>query len=415
MNGSRVAPISLLSLILLLYASPPSATAQDVRMSVLVAPFVAENSVGDDVSREMAATLRDSLASVDLLTVVDMEEVEDVLDELSRPPSELKAHHWKLLGSRLDAQLVVTGTVAPDDQGYAIDAAVSGPAARGTVALPAVQVEGGVDRPTEHAAAAVVSELRRFRDFLVARLNCEEYLSAGLHSDAVRNCERALELFPENVYALQLRARIERERENWQLAAPYLRRALDADSDDDDVLRTLARVEARLGNHETAADLLRRYIRRNRHEMEERVRAARALASAGDSAAADSILAEGLELDPGHRELRETRAALGLTSDSTAADRAEAGGRLRWQGTGDKSTPPFSVQQPGWCIRWAVRGEDLASIAVRVKDVETGRTVTTASSDGPGSDESYVYETGRFYLRILSANARWTVEIDRPE
>lgn len=55
----------------------------------------------------------------------------------------------------------------------------------------------------------------------------------------------------------------------------------------------------------------------------------------------------------------------------------------------------------------------MSSIAIFVYNVQTGEMVTSASSHGPGGDRTYVYATGTFYLKVISANARWAVQVER--
>lgn len=87
---------------------------------------------------------------------------------------------------------------------------------------------------------------------------------------------------------------------------------------------------------------------------------------------------------------------------------------LSWSGTGDKTTQSFTASSPGWRLEWTVRGGEMSSITIFVKRADTGTTVSSASSEGPGTETSYVHETGRFYLEIVSANAEWAVQVVMP-
>lgn len=397
-----------------------SAHAQsDARVSVLVTPFETADGVEENFGHQIMETIRDSLPTFQLLTQVDPDDVDDELEEIEEimqraddPPENAERFKWLGVASRLGVKLTIRGSVSQAEQGYVILAEATGTAPRGTMQLSSLQVDDVTDEDADKAARHILEDLRTLTDFLMARLNCEDYLASNFYSDAVRNCDRALEVYPENIRALITRAEIELERGNWELASKFLRRAVEEDPEDRDALEYLARAQAQLGNHEEASQLYLRYIDLSSQDFAARLAAARSLVEAGRIADADSVLGAGLELDPGHRQLKKYLEVVRQRAQE-GDDKAGGTSPLRWTGTGDKSTQPFTVDKSGWQIRWSVQGGEMSSISIHVMNAESGERVTSASSNGPGTDDSYVYESGRFYLRIISANAQWAVEVDR--
>jgi hypothetical protein len=69
-----------------------------------------------------------------------------------------------------------------------------------------------------------------------------------------------------------------------------------------------------------------------------------------------------------------------------------------WEGNSVKTTEPFTVNKSPWVIGWATDGAGVFQIYLHRPN---GELVSVAANvQGKGSDESYVYETGTFYLMI---------------
>lgn len=82
----------------------------------------------------------------------------------------------------------------------------------------------------------------------------------------------------------------------------------------------------------------------------------------------------------------------------------------QWAGTGAKETETFQTEAGEWRVNWANLSGGLLQIYVYD---EGGKLVSLlANTTGVGKDTSYVHKSGRFYLRINAANARWSISAE---
>ena len=78
-------------------------------------------------------------------------------------------------------------------------------------------------------------------------------------------------------------------------------------------------------------------------------------------------------------------------------------------GTGTKNSAPFQASAP-WKIVHSNTGGGILQIFVY--DVATGALVDLAANQtSAGQVETYIYQTGQFYVAINAANTRWTVDV----
>jgi hypothetical protein len=86
-----------------------------------------------------------------------------------------------------------------------------------------------------------------------------------------------------------------------------------------------------------------------------------------------------------------------------------------WSGASAKTTEPFEINSSPWKIKWS--NKDIYNVGassilqVYLMDVETNVPVDILVNAHAGSDESFVYQTGRFYLKINAANGEWSVAV----
>jgi len=82
-----------------------------------------------------------------------------------------------------------------------------------------------------------------------------------------------------------------------------------------------------------------------------------------------------------------------------------------WRGTGTKNTEPFTVNTSPWLIRWTNNPTSDFSGRIAIWIHGDGGVDLIANTSGAGTDFSYVYRTGTFYLGIEGVNTNWTVEV----
>lgn len=382
----------------------------------LVATFQTSGDVDEAFGYEISERIREWVEEeADLLTHVDEDRVGDLLDRAELDRTNMDLLTWRLVGSRTDAGIVVFGEISSIEGGEnRVQAVIVETDGGERLEVPSFTVMGDGGDAADTAAGELQSALERFLSYHFARLNCREYLSADQYRDAVRNCEEALQIYPSSKGTLYLRGQVALEQEKWSEAVEYLSRAVEQDSSYDRALQSLAYSHAKAGSGDQALQLYRHYMEFNPDNVDVRLSVAYNLATADQLDAAQAIVQDGLERAPGNKDLQKYLDDLKQVQARRAGEPpSDSGAALQWTGSGDKSTRPFAVSKPGWRVQWVVRGDEMSTIRVYVKDLETGKTVTSASSDGPGADQTYVYATGRFYIRVISANAEWVVRVQK--
>jgi len=289
------------------------------RARVLVATFQTEGSIDDDFGKDVAENLRESVEDFDLLVPVSRDEIEEALDRFDLEESRMDLVSWRQLASRLNAQLIIYGEVAPQG-GAARVAAVFVESSRGEeTEVPQFSVPGTGGGEAEQAARRISDTLDEHVTYLSARLNCQDYLSADQLEDAARNCDRALEIRPSSAQALYLRGQVAVERENWQEAIDFLERSVEETPENESALQSLAYAHAQQGNRDRSVELYRQYLEFNPDDKDVRLSVAYNLASAGAYAEAMQIIQDGLERDstsaPLWKYLGDVAIQRGMASD----------------------------------------------------------------------------------------------------
>jgi hypothetical protein len=82
-----------------------------------------------------------------------------------------------------------------------------------------------------------------------------------------------------------------------------------------------------------------------------------------------------------------------------------------WHGTGTKKTEPFSISKTPWVIEWKLeKGEYAQFLGVTLYDTAGKYVDLVANSTTPGSESSFIYQKGDFYLDIISTG-EWNIKI----
>ena len=100
------------------------------------------------------------------------------------------------------------------------------------------------------------------------------------------------------------------------------------------------------------------------------------------------------------------------------AEQAEPQVIKEWTGNGIKTTESFTISSKPWIISWTnnpevVGGESMGIFQIMVYDTKNPDFPITlaANTTEKGSDTSYIYETGTFYLTMNAANTQWVVQV----
>lgn len=106
------------------------------------------------------------------------------------------------------------------------------------------------------------------------------------------------------------------------------------------------------------------------------------------------------------------------TPTETPAPQAQLQVIKEWTGTGIKTTEPFTINNKPWVIDWThtpalVDDQSMGILQIMVYNTKNPDIPITiaANSTEAGSDTSYIYETGTFFLTINAANTNWKVKV----
>ena len=292
------------------------------RARVLVAPLQVDGSVKKDFGKKVSEEVRDGLEEIPTLVAIDWDQVKDELRRLKLKEEDLGLIQWRQLAGRLNADVVMTGTVASAVSGNALAVSFVDSKSGDEVHVPDFSVPGDGNDEVKQAAGVIVSAFGEQVDYRRALLFCQDYLAAEQFEDALRNCEEALAKNPESTAGRYLRGRVYMGQENWTAAAEDLEVVVENNPAEVDALNALAYVNAQLGDMDRAVELYREYLNFNPGDASVRMTVAFELAQAGGEDAAIALLQDGIAIDSTNAELWEFLGNVALKKGTTAAEGA---------------------------------------------------------------------------------------------
>jgi len=223
----------------------------------------------------------------------------------------------------LNADVVMTGTVAPAAGGNAVKVSFVDSKSGDEVDVPEFTVPGDGGKEVDQAAGVIVSAFGEQVDYRRALLFCQDYLAAEQFQDALRNCEDALQSNPESTSGHYLRGRVYMGLEDWQAAVDDLEFVIEHNPAEVDALNALAYAHAQLGDMARAVELYREYLNFNPGDASVRMTVAFELAQAGGEEEAIELLQEGIAIDSTNADLWEFLGNVALKKGTTASDTAD--------------------------------------------------------------------------------------------
>lgn len=448
---------SLVSLFLLTVLIPVSGLAQSDLPRLLIPPLQTADGVNRGFGVEVAREVRSTGEKFAGLRPFSTEEMEDAYDQYAIERDETDRTAWRRLAHTLKADVILFGTATrTNGEQVTVDVQFWANAPGHELNSYQFTVSGDGDQGRQAAIQRITDLVSEQVTYQRSLLFCEDYFGADQIEDALRNCNQALKINSNSTRAHEILAQIHEQRENWGEAGRHYQAVLDNHSKNIDAMVGWAQAASKQGKHDQALKLYDRYMSLNPDDAKLRLNVASRLATAGGIDQAMQLVREGIKRDSTNADFWATLGDLAynkaVQSSNTAADstawrtavtayqrakklteglsaekqqhlaaaqrKLASGGKdkasnapqgLQWSGTGDKTTQTFTAPEPGWRIEWVLRGGEMSSISILVKNAETGETVTTASSNAPGQQRSFVHQAGSFYLEIIAANARWTV------
>ncbi len=309
--------------LLLLADAPEAAAQQSGRARVLVVPLQTGAGVRSNFGKKVADEVRKKIGDFPTMASIEEKEVKAELKRLKLNEKELGAIQWRQLAGRMNAQVVMYGTVANNGRGNAVNVAFIDAKTGDELAVPEFTVAGDGSSEVKESATTILTAFERHVEYQQALLFCQDYLQAEQYEDALRNCEKALEMNPGSVSARLLRGSIYVGMEDWDKALPDLEYVIELNPAETSALQLVAYTHAHLGNMERATELYRAYLNFNPEDVEVRLSVAYNLASAGGHAEAIALLQEGIAIDDTIAELWKYLGDVALNKGTSAPEGEE--------------------------------------------------------------------------------------------
>jgi tetratricopeptide (TPR) repeat protein len=275
------------------------------RARVLVAPIAEQSGVKRNFGRKVSERVMEDLQDVATLTAIEEDAVDDELKRLKLKQEDLGLVQWRQLAGRLNADIILHGTVSKGSGGNVFNVAFIDAQTGDATEIPQFSVQDDGNSGAQEAAGHIMDAIEGQVDYQRALLFCNDYLASEQYEDAARNCEAALEYNPNSQTAKYLMGRLYMGQENWEEARDLLSDVVESNQANIDALNSLAYTEAQLGNKDRALELYRQYLGFNPEDASVRMQIAFDLAKAGEFDGAIELLQEGLARDSTNVEMWE--------------------------------------------------------------------------------------------------------------
>lgn len=294
------------------------------RSKVLVPPLPAARDVDKNFGKKLAEELRKRLRDFDVLTAVEKDEYKKALKKYDLKEDRMTPIQWRQLASQIGAGLLFTGKASSSQGGYALEVNFVDVQSGDELSIPDITAPGNRNQAARTGADQIAEALKEQVQFLRARAFCADYMRAEQYADALRNCNQALEVNPDNSRAHFLRGNIYREQEQWAEARRDYRVVVEQQPSNTDALQSLAYVNAQLENMDRATELYRDYLTFNPDDVDVRLSVAYNLANSGATGEAMQIVQDGLDRDSTATALWEYLGTLALKK-GTEGQQAQTG------------------------------------------------------------------------------------------
>jgi tetratricopeptide (TPR) repeat protein len=263
---------------------------------VLIPDFMAEDGNDRGFGERTANELRDRVKNIPGYATVERREIQDAVRKYSLKMEEIDCIKAMQLGTQeLEARVAFCVTYASEGDDRAIKSIeVWDLWDRQSFSMPTFTVARNQQRD---AAQQIFEGFDAFVRQLQHTRFCMDYASSQSWDDALRNCEQALELNPEAMVTLKLKADILRELGRHEEALAAIDKVIEADPIDDGALQLGGYLATQLGQTDKGRDYYRRYLELNPGDVGVRRTIAYDMNEAGDPEGAMLFIEEGLAVE----------------------------------------------------------------------------------------------------------------------
>ena len=322
MDRSKVEFIGLVGAVLVAVAFLPAPTAaqQEVsgRFRVMVPDLFPMEDANRGFGEDVAEELRDLINELATHQPVERREIRDALRQFDVDRDDLNCIRARQLAAQIDAQLVMCGSYTEGADDWSVTAEFVSVANGETFGVPDVVVP---DDDGDKAAALHI--LQAFETFVAqTRFDafCQEYFVSQQWTNALTNCDQAIDLNPSAATARYTRARTYMELERSEDALEEFKQVLELNPIHENALQYAGYVSAQLGRDDDARGYYSDYLELNPANAAVRMRVAYDLATAGDPAGAMGLIDEGIAMDAENVDLWEQLGGFAFTAAGQAME-----------------------------------------------------------------------------------------------
>ena len=297
MFGRMTRSVGTLAVALLLLAieAPAALEAQQVsRIRVLIPDFFPQQDANKNFGRDMSEDLRELVDGLAAYMAIERDDIRDVLDRLDVEMEDLNCLSTRQLGPQIQAAVAMCANYVEQDRQRVVSSIEIIDLQTGT-SFPVDDIT--VDRDDSEVAAQHVLDAfdayiqqARFRTF------CFDYSSEQneLWDDALRTCQQALELNPDDAGVRYQLAYVRYRTDDLEGALQLVEEVLELDPFNQEALNLGGFVATTLGNQDEGREYYSRYLELNPGAVDVRRNIAYDVADAGDPVGAVEIIREGL-------------------------------------------------------------------------------------------------------------------------
>lgn len=308
--------------VLFAFLLTPGLSAQQAgeRFRIVIPDMMPLEGADDDFGKRAAEHLRKLMATLPTHETLTRDEVEDSMDRFDLDWEDMNCARTQQLASAIDARVALCAEYVPTADGsMEVRAAFWDIASAESFEVsPTVVQEDAVAEAARH----VFEEFDLYTQQVRAANFCADYARSRQWDDAVRNCDRAIELNPDALGARYHRARVLFETDRNSQALAELERILERDPIHQGALQLAGYVAGTEGWTDRAVSYYTRYLELDPGNAAVRMRVAYDLAQAGDPEGALRLIQVGLDTDPDNIDLWEQYGGYAFTLGQRLAEAA---------------------------------------------------------------------------------------------
>ncbi len=273
------------------------------RFRVLVPPFEPTQNAKDNFGKDAAKKLRDLINGLATHQPVEEKEIKNAAKRFKLKMEDLDCIRTRQLASQINAQVALCADYHDQGDNQEVVNATFYDVGSGE-SFKVGQKAFNKDKP-DSAAAYIFNQFDTYVQQIRAAQFCNEYAQSQDFSNAMTQCDKALQLNPDAIGARYTRANIYFQQEKYDEAMKDLKRILDQNPNHEDALQLAGYISAKQGNDEQAREYYQHYLDLNPTNAQVRMKIAYDLAKAGDPVGAMHLIQAGLDVDPNNTDLLE--------------------------------------------------------------------------------------------------------------